>query len=146
MTLGPIDFLAVEFPGNKFRGEILSGLLELVEAEIIRIIDLVIIVKDQEGNVTVRELQELDPDAIRVFDPFKVEVRSMITRTDIDVIADQIANNSTAGIMLFENIWALKTKQAMLNANGRMLMFERIPNEVVEEAVAEIAAMSASAA
>jgi hypothetical protein len=146
MTLGPVDFMAVEFPGNKFRGEILPELLRLVEAEVIRIIDLVIILKDQDGNVTVRELKELDPDAVRIFDPLKVEVKSMITRADIDMIADQMANDSTAGIMLFENLWALKTKQAMLDANGRQLMFERIPHEVVEEALEEIAAIASSAA
>jgi hypothetical protein len=145
MTLGPIDFVALEFPGNKFRGEIMANLLELIQAGIIRIIDLVVVLKDQEGNVTVRELKELDPDAIRVFDPLKVEVRSMITRADVDMIADQIADNSTAGIMLFENVWALKTKQAMLDANGRLLMFERIPHEVVEEALEEIAAMASPA-
>ena len=61
MTLGPIDFLALEFPGNKFDGSILASLLELVQAGVIRIIDLVVIVKDQEGSVIVRELQELDP-------------------------------------------------------------------------------------
>ena len=145
MTLGPIDFVALEFPGNKFRGEILPDILELVQAGIIRVIDLILVRKDEEGNVTVRELQELDPDAIRVFDPLKVEVTSMITQDDVNMIADRLANNSTAGIMLFENVWALKTKQAMIDANGRLLMFERIPHEVVEEALADISAMASSA-
>ena len=59
MTFGPIDFIALEFPGNRFRGEILPDLFELVDKEIIRIIDLVIIMKDQ-GQVTVRELREVE--------------------------------------------------------------------------------------
>jgi len=143
MTVGPIDFLALEFPGNKFDGSILTSILELVQAGIVRVLDLVIVLKDEEGNVIVRELQELEPDEIRVFDPLQVEVTSMITRGDIDSIAEKLDNNSTAGLMLFENLWALKTKQAMLDANGRLLMFERIPHEVVEENLAEMAAIGA---
>ena len=146
MALGPIDFLALEFPGNKFDGSILTSLFELVQAGVIRIIDLVVIVKDQDGSVFVRELKELDPDTIRVMDPLKVEVTSMITRNDIDSIAAGLANNSTAGLMLFENLWAVKTKQAMLDADARLLMFERIPHEVVEENLAAMAAIGASSA
>jgi hypothetical protein len=58
------------------------------------------------------------------------------------MIAEQLAENSTAGIMLIENLWAKKTMQAMLDANGRMVMFERIPHDVVEEALADIAALA----
>ena len=143
MTLGPIDFLALEFPGNKFDGSILTSLFELVQAGVIRIIDLGVIVKDQDGSVFVRELKELDPDTIRVMDPLKVEVTSLITRNDVDSIAAGLANNSTAGLMLFENLWAVKTKQAMLDADARVLMFERIPHEVVEENLAEMATIGA---
>jgi hypothetical protein len=146
MTMGPIDFLALEFPGNKFNGEILANLFDLVQAGVIRIVDLVVVVKDQDGSVVVRELKELDPDTVRVLDPLKVEVTSMITRNDIDSLAAGLANNSTAGLMLFENLWAVKTKQAMLDADARLLMFERIPHEVVEENLADMAAIGASSA
>ena len=145
MRLGPIDFIALEFPGNRFKGEILPDLLELVEKEIIRVIDLVIITKDQ-GQVTVRELSELDPAHIEVFNPLKAEVNQMITWTDIDTIADQLADNSTAGLLLIENLWAKKTQQAMLNANSRLVMFERIPPDVAEQALADIAELATSKA
>jgi hypothetical protein len=145
MTFGPIDFIALEFPGNRFRGEILPELFELVEKEIIRIIDLVVIIKDQ-GQVIVRELRELDPAHIAMFDPLKAEVNQMITRGDIDAIAELLADNSTAGLMLIENLWAKKTKQAMLDANGRLVMFERIPHDVVEAALADIAELATTKA
>jgi len=145
MTLGPIDLIALEFPGNRFKGEILPNLFELVEREIIRIIDLVVIIKDQ-GEVIVRELRELDAAHIAMFDPLKAEVNQMITRGDIDAIAEQLADNSTAGLMLIENLWAKKTKQAMLDANGRLVMFERIPHDVVEAALADIAELATTQA
>ena len=146
MTLGPIDFIALEFPGNRFKGEILPDLFELADKEIIRIIDLVTIMKDQDGQVTVRELRELDPAHIAMFNPLKAEVSQMITESDIAMIAEQLADNSTAGILLIENLWAKKTKQAMMDANGRLVMFERIPHDVVEEALADIAALAPSGA
>jgi uncharacterized membrane protein len=141
MTLGPIDLIALEFPGNRFKGEILPELFELVEQGIIRIIDLVIIMKDQD-QVTVRELRELDAAHIAMFDPLQADVSQMITDGDINMIAARLAENSTAGIMLIENLWAKKTQQAMLAANGRLVMFERIPHDVVEEALADIAALA----
>lgn len=145
MTMGPIDFIALEFPGNQFKGEILPDLLELVDKEIIRIIDLVIIMK-AEGQLTVRELHEFDPAHIEMFNPLKADVNQMITRADIDAIAEQVADNSTVGLLLIENLWAKKTQQAMQDANGRLLMFERIPPDVVEEALADIAALAATQA
>jgi hypothetical protein len=145
MTYGPIDLIALEFPGNRFKGEILPELFDLVDRGIIRIIDLVIIMKDQ-GEVIVRELRELDAAHIDMFNPLKAEVSQMITRADIDMIAEQLAENSTAGLMLIENLWAKKTQQAMLDANGRLVMFERIPHDVVEEALADIATLTTTEA
>jgi uncharacterized membrane protein len=144
MTLGPIDFIVLEFPGNKFKGEILPSIFELVEQGIVRVIDLVIILKDGDGAVVVRELQELDADSVAIFNPLKAEVSQMLTNGDIDNISAQLANNSTAGLMLIENLWAKKVKQAMENANGKLVMFERIPHDVVDEALADIAALAAS--
>jgi len=146
MTFGPIDFIALEFPGNRFKGEILPDLFELVDKDIIRIIDLVIIMKDQDGQVAVRELRELDPAHIEIFSPLNAEVNQMITESDINMIAEKLADNSTAGILLIENLWAKKTQQAMMDANGRLVMFERIPHDVVEEALADIAALATTEA
>ena len=142
MTFGPIDFIALEFPGNQFKGEILPDIFELVEQGVIRVIDLVIVVKDEDGNVVSRELQELDSQHVKVLDPLKANISQIITAEDIANIAAQLDNNSTAGLMLIENLWAKKTKQAMLDANGKLVLFERIPHEVVEEALADIVALA----
>ncbi len=142
MTFGPIDFIALEFPGNNFKGEILPDIFELVDRGVIRVLDLVIIQKDPDGALRVRELQELEPGMMTVLNPLKAEVSQMITVADIDNIAAKLEPNSTAGLMLIENVWAKKTQQAMIEANGRLVMFERIPHDVVEEALAEMAALA----
>ncbi len=139
MTYGPIDFIALEFEGNKFKGDILANLFELVEQKIVRVIDLVIILKDENGEVVVREFQQLDDELLSIFDPTEVKATGMITEGDIEMVAEQLTNNSTSAVMLFENLWAVKFKDSIIEADGRVLMQERIPHEVVLEALVDMA-------
>jgi hypothetical protein len=139
MTYGAIDFLALEFKGNKFRGEILKELKSLMSQKIIRVIDMVIIYKDAQGVVTVKEIQQPDVEFIAIFDPTKVTTQGMIKKDDIEMIAAKIENNSTAGLLLYENLWTVGFKEAVMRAEGQVLMQERIPHEVVLEAVESLA-------
>ena len=138
MTYGPIDFIALEFKGNNFKGEIIPALVELIANKTIRVIDLVIVLKDEKGKVEIAELQQLTPDIIAVFDPLDKEVNGLIKEVDATMVGRNMENNSTAAVMLFENLWAVKFKEAVLNADGRLLMQERIPNEVVLEALEDL--------
>jgi hypothetical protein len=139
MTYGPVDFIALKFKGNKFKGEGLKALNDLMKKKIVRVIDLVIIVKDKEGKLTVKEIQEPDPEFIAIFDPTKVKgTHGMIKKDDIDLIGKELENNSTAALMLFENLWAVKFKEAIMEAKGEQLMFARIPHEFVLEAMKEL--------
>lgn len=133
MTYGPIDFLEVKFPGNKFKGELLPALKELIESKTIRVLDLVLVYKDEMGQVGMSELEQIDPNLLVVFDPSKVETQGMIKLADLDMIAETLENNSSALVMLFENLWAVKFKQGLMNAEAELVMFERIPHDVVVE-------------
>ena len=135
MSYGPIDFLALEFDNEKLKGEIMPALMELVENKIVRVIDLVVIQKDQAGKHEALELQQLEPEVIAIFDPLMVEISGIIQVEDVDAIAEQMENNTTAAVLLFENLWAIKFKEAVLRANGRLLAQERIPYQVVDEAM-----------
>jgi hypothetical protein len=136
MTYGPIDFLALEFDNLKLKGEIMPALMELVENKIVRVIDLVVVQKDSDGKHEALELQQLAPEVIAIFDPLMVEISGIIQVEDVDAIAEQMENNTTAALLLFENLWAIKFKEALLRADGRLLAQERIPHEAVEEALA----------
>ena len=136
MSYGPVDFLALEFDNLKLKGEIMPALMELVENKVVRVIDLVVIQKDQAGQHEVLELQQLAPEVIAIYDPLMVEISGIVQVEDIDAIAEQMEDNTTAAVLLFENLWAIKFKEAVLRANGRVLAQERIPHEVVEEALA----------
>ena len=133
MTYGPIDYLALDFKTDQLKGEILPELFELVKNKIVRVVDLVIIQKYEDGHHQAMEMQQLAPDVLALFDPLEVEISGIIQVEDIDNIAEAMENGSNAAILLFENLWAVKFKDAVLRANGRLLAQERIPHQVVEE-------------
>ena len=133
MTYGPIDFLALEFQTDQLTGEALPELLELVKNKTIRIIDLVIISKDAAGQYQVLEIEELGPNMLAFFDPLEIEISGIIQVEDIELIAEAIADNTTAALLLFENLWAIKFGEAVTRASGKMVMYDRIPFEVVNE-------------
>ena len=133
MTYGPIDFIALEFKTDQLTGESLPALLELVQNKIVRVIDLVIILKDQDGDYQVLEIEELAPDILSIFDPLEIEISGIIQVEDIEVIAAAMENNTTAALLLFENLWAIEFGEAATRSGGRLLMFDRIPYEVINE-------------
>jgi hypothetical protein len=133
MTYGPIDFLALDFKTDQLKGEILPAMLELVKNKIVRVIDLVIIQKYEDGHHEAREMQQLAPDLLALFDPLEVEISGIIQVEDIANVAEAMENGTNAAILLFENLWAVKFREAVLRANGHLLGHERIPFDVVEE-------------
>ena len=133
MSYGPIDFVAIEFKTDQLTGESLPALLELVQKEIVRVIDLVIILKDQDGETQVLEMEELAPGILALFDPLEVEISGIIQVEDIEVIAAAMEDNTTAALLLIENLWAIKFGEAVVRSSGRTVMYDRIPFEVVNE-------------
>jgi hypothetical protein len=145
MTYGPIDFLVLEFKGTQFKGEIIPELLELIQNKIVRVVDLVIVQKDEDGKHRAFELQQLESEVVRIFDPLELEISGIIQVEDIEMIAELMENNTTSALILFENLWAIKFAEAAQRANGRMVMHERIPFEVVNEALGTFAKAEATA-
>ena len=102
-------------------------------------IDLVVIVKDEDGEIMVFELEELDDKLIAIFDPQEIKAMGMVTAGDIEMVAETLANNTSAAILMFENLWAVKFKESLIEADGHLIMQERIPHEVVLEALVDMA-------
>ncbi|MGH3042988.1 MAG: DUF6325 family protein [Gaiellaceae bacterium] len=143
MSIGPIEYVVVGFPGNKFKGEIVPALAELVENGTIRILDLVFVLKDEEGNVAAIELADLDPEdvAAAMADISEVDA-GLLNEEDIALAAESLEPNSSAGLLVFENVWATRFAEAVRNADGQLLANERIPHDVVQAALAYAAAES----
>jgi hypothetical protein len=141
MSLGPIEVLMLRFPGNKFRGEIAPALADLVESGTIRVVDLLFAIKDADGELDVLELTDMEGD-LSVFAPMTSELADTLTEDDAKMLASSIPNNSSAAILLFENTWAKAFVDAVVRANGEVVLNERIPRAAVD---ALIAAQSESA-
>jgi hypothetical protein len=132
--IGPVDYAIVAFPGNKFRGEIAPALVELVESNTIRLIDVAFVGKAENGDIVALELTELDPDVQEALDTLGIEVQGLLNEDDLNDAADALEPNSSAALLVWENVWARKVTQAMRNAGGELLAFERLPHEVVQAA------------
>jgi hypothetical protein len=132
--IGPVDYAIVAFPGNRFRGEIAPALAELVEAGTIRIIDIAFVGKDEGGNAVAMELTELDPDVQEGLERAGIEVSGLFNEEDLMAAAEELEPNSSAALLVWENVWARKVAQAMRDAGGVLLDFERLPHEVVQAA------------
>jgi hypothetical protein len=132
--IGPVDYLIVGFPGNRFRGEIAPALADLVEAGTIRIIDIAFVGKDEDGNAVAMELTELDPDVQAALETAGIEVGGLLNEDDLMDAAEGLEPNSSAALLVWENVWAREVAQAMRNAGGELLAFERLPHEVVQAA------------
>ena len=132
--IGPVDYAVVAFPGNQFRGEIAPALADLVEAGTIRIIDIAFVAKNADGETGAFELTELDPEVREAIESMGVEVTGLFNEDDLMDAAAQLEPNSSAALLVWENVWARDVAQAMRNAGGVMVAFDRIPHDVVHAA------------
>jgi len=132
--IGPVDYAIIAFPGNRFRGEIAPALADLVEAGTIRIIDIAFVGKDEDGTAVAMELTELDPDVQEGLENMGIEVGGLFNEDDLMDAADGLESNSSAALLVWENVWAREVAQAMRNAGGELLAFERLPHDVVQAA------------
>jgi hypothetical protein len=132
--IGPVDYAIVAFPGNRFRGEIGPALAELVEAETIRIIDIAFVGKNASGETVAFELTELDPDVQESLDRAGIEVQGLLNEEDLMTTAEGLDPDSSAALIVWENVWARNVTQAMRDAGGVLVAFERLPHEVVQAA------------
>ncbi|HYP61932.1 MAG TPA: DUF6325 family protein [Thermomicrobiales bacterium] len=142
MPTGPIEMLAVKFPGNRFTGEIAPALADLVESDTIRLIDILFVRKDADGLVEVTEISELDDDTYAAFDLVTSDMEGLMSEDDGQRISALLEPNSSAAVMVFENTWASRFTEAMRNADGEVVFNERIPRAVIDEMMAEIDANS----
>lgn len=145
MKLGPVELLVVKFPGNQFKGEIAPALTELVESGMIRVIDILFVNKDESGKVEMVEINDLDDNNYTVFDPIVSDVTSMLNEDDVTAFSAALAPNSSAALMLFEDTWATRFRDALENAKAELVVSERIPRAVIEHFLEEQAAAGAGA-
>ena len=132
--MGPVDYLMIRFPGNKFTGKIAPELIDLEKKGIIRIIDLVMILKDANGKLMIVEAKNLEGEAGAAYRELAKRTDEWFSEGDIEALATSLANNTSAALLLFENVWAIKFKAALLEADAELIDMGRIPPETIAKA------------
>jgi hypothetical protein len=129
---GPVDYLILRFPGNKFTGKIAPELRRLQEEGIIRIMDFLFISKDGAGNVESFEISDLGRDAMRDFERIVGNIGGWFSQNDVELIGADLANNSSAGAVLYENTWAIRATRAFMEAGAEIIEQGRIRADQVD--------------
>jgi hypothetical protein len=137
--LGPIDYVEVSFKGNNFDGSVLKALASAVESGVIRVVDLVLVIKDEAGNIDMAEIEDQDDDLKEVSKALGHEGDlPLLTESDIQILGEKMANNTSAGILVIEQLWAKDLKAALINAGGELIGEGRIHPDKVTAAIEEI--------
>jgi uncharacterized membrane protein len=141
-TVGPIEILAVEFPGSQFKGEIVPALKELVDDGIINILDLVFVTKDLDGTVASLELSQLSTDESAAYGELGVsedDIDGLLNDEDLEMAGEVMDPGDSAAILVWEDLWAIKVRDAIRNAGGKLLALDRVPQEAVDEVLDALA-------
>jgi uncharacterized membrane protein len=142
MDIGPVDLLVVEFPGNQFKGEIAPALRDLVTEGTVRVLDLLFVYKDADGEVGSVELAGLGPDLQPAFADLDGQLGGgLLDAEDVAQVGANLQPNSSAALIVWENTWAGRFVTAMENAGARVVDQARIPAEAVR-ATLESAALT----
>lgn len=123
---GPIDYIVVGFDGNNFTGEILEELGKVTKQGTVAVLDLALIVRDQEGSVSSVEITDLGDLGANL-------ESGLITEEDVAEIGEILEDNTSAGLLVVEQLWAKGLKQAVINAKGTLLLEGRIHPEAAKE-------------
>ena len=129
--LGPVDYLVVEFPAgaSNFTGEMAAELLALIDSGTIRVIDIVILTKDEDGSVEAMELS--DVGELGELQALEAQLAELLAAEDIEHLAAAMEPGSTAGVLIWENLWAARFASAARHSGGQLIANGRIPIQAI---------------
>ena len=125
--MGPIDYIVVEFPGSKMTGEGFPLLIDLVDRGIIRILDLAFVTKNEDGSVVGIAISDFDGDGELDLAAFEGASSGLLGEDDVEEAASVLAPGSSAGILVYENVWAGPFAAALRRGGGQLVASGRIP-------------------
>ena len=125
--LGPVDYLVVEFPGSNFNGEILPELADLVDRGVVRVLDLVLIKKQEDGSFEGFEFDDIESGSLGQLRELERELADLLSEDDIVAVAEALDPGSTAALLVYENLWAAPFASAVRRSGGQLVANGRIP-------------------
>jgi hypothetical protein len=134
VEMGPIDYILVEWPGRQPNGEVAPHLVDLVERGLIRILDLALIVKDDDGTVAGIELEDLGDGGMEL-SVFEGASSGLISEEDLGEAGAALEPGTSAALLIFENTWAAPFATAVRRSGGQLVASGRIPVQAIEAAL-----------
>ncbi len=133
--LGPVDYIVVEFPGSKFSAEIAPALRDLVERGLVRVLDLLVLKKDEDGTIEAFELSDFEDTEIGELRRHEGELAMLLSEDDVNAVAAAIDPGTTAGVLVWENSWAAPFASAVRHSGGQLVASGRIPIQALAAAI-----------
>lgn len=136
-VMGPVDYLVVEFPAGKadFSGEMAAELTSLVDRELVRVLDLVLLCKNLDGSVEAAELDEADERTVGALRAFEADLAMLLTEEDVEAVGMALEPGSIAATLVYENSWAGPFASSIRRAGGQLIANGRIPTQALLAAV-----------
>src|SRR3954454_5813268 len=133
--LGPVDYMVVEFPAGaqNFTGEMAEELLKLVDSKTIRVIDVLILTKDEDGSVDATELSDIEE--LGEMQVLETELAELLAEEDVENLAAAMEPGSVAGVLIWENLWAAPFASAARRSGGQLIANGRIPIQAIVAAI-----------
>ena len=130
-SLGPVDYVVVEFPAgaSNFTGEMAEELVALVDAGIIRVIDVLILTKNEDGTVDAMELSDIED--LGPLQAIETQLAELLAADDVENLAAALDPGSTAGVLIWENLWAAPFASAARRSGGQLIATGRIPIQAI---------------
>ena len=137
--LGPIDYIAVSFKGNNFDGSVLEELTKATQSGAIRVVDLLFVIKDAAGNVAMAEIADQHDELKEVAKLLgHTDDLPLLTEDDVQKLGAKMENDTSAGLLVIEQLWAKGLKVALLNVGAELIDEGRIHPDTIAAAVEEI--------
>ena len=133
--LGPVDWIVVEFPGTELTGEIAPIVRDYVDRGLIRVLDLLLLRKDDDGTLEAFEVSDLDAAELGGLRAFETELAMLLSEQDVEDLAVTIEPGSSAAVLVWENLWAAPFGAAVRHAGGQLAASGRIPVQAVLAAI-----------
>jgi uncharacterized protein DUF6325 len=133
--LGPVDWMVVEFPGSRFNGKIAPALADLVERDLIRVLDLLILKKESDGSLEAFELGDLEDTELGALRAHEAELAMLLSEDDVKNVAEAIDPGSSAAVLVWENKWAAPFGAAVRHSGGQLVASGRIPIQALLAAI-----------
>ena len=136
-VLGPVDYLVVEFPSEEanFSGEMAAELTSLVDRELIRVLDLVLLRKEADGSVEVAELDEVDASDVGPLAALEADLAMLLAAEDVEEIGKALEPGSIAAVLVYENTWAGPFASSIRRSGGQLVANGRIPTQALLAAI-----------